>query len=307
MRREFLVNRIWDGLIPSLIVCVLSNFYGGVMAANNDERGRELGKIKSKWLEEISGMAASRKYPDTFWVQNDGESGLLYAINSSGKLIAFVSCSIKLKDLEDIAIGPGPRAGADFIYLGDIGDNDRERREIGVVRFVEPELSGERGEQIDVDEAEEFRLAYPDGPHDAEALFVDPKTGELFIVTKEKQRARLYSISADRLKDGDSSKLRAAGTLDVDEVSAGAISPDGRRIILRREARGWLWKRDGNESVPEALRRKPETIPVLGKRQGPNGEAICFGPDSNSYFTVSEGDKQPLYEFALPSSAAGKR
>ena len=28
-------------------------------------------------------------------------------------------------------------------------------------------------------------FVYPDGPHDAEALIVDPSSGELFIVTKE--------------------------------------------------------------------------------------------------------------------------
>ena len=36
---------------------------------------------------------------------------------------------------------------------------------------------------IDVEAAEEFRLTYPDGPHDAEAMFVDFAMGDLFIVT----------------------------------------------------------------------------------------------------------------------------
>ena len=69
------------------------------------------------------------------------------------------------------------------------------------MRFAEPDLAGQRGQQLDVEEAEEFRLSYPDGPHDAEALLVDPVTGDLFIVTKEKQRARVYTVAADGLKD----------------------------------------------------------------------------------------------------------
>ena len=38
---------------------------------------------------------------------------------------------------------------------------------------------------------------------------------------------------------------------------------------------------------------------MLGKRQGPNGESICFSADGDSYFTVSEGKKQAIYRVRL--------
>ena len=56
-------------------------------------------------------MAASRLNPGVLWLHNDGESGELFAVNTSGKLVAFVKCRARMKDLEEIAIGPGPQRG----------------------------------------------------------------------------------------------------------------------------------------------------------------------------------------------------
>ena len=207
-----------------------------------------------KALREISGVAASRQNPDILWVHNDGKGGdsrLVFAVSTSGKLAALVGFPIKVDDLEDIAIGPGPKTGADYLYLGDIGDNDERRGEIRVVRFAEPQVSEARGGQIEVEAAEEFRLTYPDGPHNAEALIVDPLNGDLFIVTKENRNARLFTCPASRLEDKVVAKLKFLRSLDIHRVSGGAIARDGSQIILRREDKGWLWNRGRNQSVAE--------------------------------------------------------
>ena len=70
-------------------------------------------------------------------------------------------------DWEDIAIR------GRTLYIGDIGDNLAQRPEIAVYRM--PETSTV---------AEKITLRYPDGPHDAEALLVDPRDGTIVIVTK---------------------------------------------------------------------------------------------------------------------------
>jgi hypothetical protein len=228
-------------------------------------------------------------------------------VSTSGELVALVSFPAAVVDTEDIAIGPGPIDGRDYLYVGDIGDNDDNRREIRVVRIAEPELSGGRGQQLRVEDAEVFRLAYPDGPRNAEALFIDSRDRMLCIVTKEDGGARLYTLPLDELSVERMAKLTIGGRPDVRQVSAGAISADGSRIILRREDQGWLWVRRDRESAAEALERKPKKVPVLGKRQGKNGEAICFAPDGETYFTVSEGKKQTLYQFDLPSAESDDR
>lgn len=302
MSRIIVMRRVAASLFLVFAALGVDSWREGSMARGADI-SHELGKVKVDELREISDVAASRRHADVLWLHNDGDSGQLFAVSTSGKLVAHVRCRAAVRDLEDIAIGPGPEKGVDYLYLGDIGDNDSRRREIRVVRFAEPDVSGPRGQQIDVDHAEEFRLVYPDGPHDAEALFVDPATADVFIVTKEKKGARVYSVAGGQLREAAVAALTKVGELDVEEVSAGAISPDGRRILLRREGQGWLWNRAANESVGDALAKKPIKVPVLGKRQGPNGESISFSANGDGYYTVSEGKKQSIYKFDLPALA----
>jgi hypothetical protein len=276
----------------------------GVKAAGDRDVSHALGEIKVKGLDEISGIAASGAYPETLWVIDDGATKSLFSVSIEGSLVAMATFAADIQDVEDIAIGPGPEAERDYLYLGDIGDNDSERRDIRVVRFAEPELADKKGQQFRMEDAEVFRLEYPDGPHDSEAMFVDPRDRVLCIVTKEKNSGRLYTASIDELSEDGRVTLTKAGKLDVEDVSAGAISAEGSRVLLRREDEGWLWERRDGESVAEALARKPKKVPVMGKRQGKNGEAACFAPDGQSYYTVSEGKNQPVYRFDLPPADA---
>jgi hypothetical protein len=287
-------------------------FYGSqamnvANAADERDISHALGEINVKSLTEISGMAASGTHSDTLWLINDGDAESLFAVSTSGSLVALVTFSGDVDDVEDVAIGPGPKAARDYLYLGDIGDNDSERRDVRVVRFAEPELTDERGQQIRVEDAETFRIAYPDGPHDAETLFVDSRDRVLCIVTKEDSRARLYTVPIDELSAGGRATLTKAGKLDVEKVSAGAISADGGYVLLRWEKQGWLWHRRDGESVADALQRNPTEVPVLGKRQGKNGEAVCFAPAGRRYFTVSEGKNATIYAFDLPDAGADER
>jgi hypothetical protein len=304
MRSKTLGYRSSIRLLLSLFFLGLAAGSNCAIAAEDAEVVRELGNIEVKKLNEISGLAASRQNRDVVWVHNDGNSRLVFAVNTSGKLAALVSWPDEIEDFEDIAIGPGPKAGTDHLYLGDIGDNREQRREIRVVRFVEPQLLGDSVRQIEVEAAEVFRLVYPDGAHNAEALIVDPMSGDLYIVTKEKRNARLFVCPAGQLEDNASVTLELICRLEIDGVSGGDIAPDGSLIILRREAQGWLWNRGNGQSVAAALQRPPQLIPVRGSRQGPNGEAVSFSPDGHRYFTVSEGKQQVICAFQLPEIGA---
>ena len=268
-----------------------------------DDISHEMGKIKAKSLLEISGIAASRKNPNVLWVHNDGDTKYLYAVTTTGSVVCQLATEVLVDDLEDMAIGPGLEKGVDYIYLGDIGDNDSKRPDVRVIRFAEPSLEAAQG-QPTAALGQVFRFAYPDGPHDAEALMVDPITGDVLIATKSKKESRVYRAAA--LKN-DFAKLELVAMLDVDNVSAGDISRDGSLIALRKEETGWLWERRSGESLQTALARKPRKIPVLGKNQGNNGESIAFAPDGRGYFTISEGRQGKIYLFDLPAEKADKR
>ena len=97
----------------------------------------EIGRLSNAKLTECSGVIASRQYPGTFWVHNDGggpKRQVLYAVSRTGQDRAeFRLLDTPLEDWEDIAIDD-----ARHIYIGDIGNNDAKRREIAVHRIDEP-------------------------------------------------------------------------------------------------------------------------------------------------------------------------
>ena len=81
--------------------------------------------------------------------------------------------------------GPGPKRGTSYLYLGDIGDNVSARDPIIVYRVAgtdQPPRTGAAGRWR---APRRSRCTTPSGPVDAESLFVDPKSGDLFIIDKE--------------------------------------------------------------------------------------------------------------------------
>jgi hypothetical protein len=264
-----------------------------------DDSGRELGTVDVKELSEISGLAASRQNPDVFWLHDDGDIKSVYAVRGSGELVARLALGEEAIDCEDMALGLGP-GGDEYLYFGDIGDNDEDRKSVRVLRLAEPKLSRSSPAQLDPEGLEILSLEYPDGPHDAETLLLDPVSGDVLIVTKEKRRAGVYRASLSNWSAASAVTLERLASMEVDSVSAGDISRDGRWILLRREDTGWLFERRGDEPIAEALRRKPKKVPVRGDGQKKNGEAVAFHPGSSGYYTISEGKRQPICFFELP-------
>lgn len=293
------MNRVSPTKLAALAVASVL-LVAGVCRSSAAGAERELGKVKVKGLNEISGMTASSQNQRLLWVSNDGDAGRLYAIRTDGQNAGELRLPVRVLDVEEIALGPGTEANTEYLYVGDVGDNDLRRFEVAVVRLKEPTI-GASADSLSVDAIEHFRLAYPDGPHNVEAMFVDPVSRAMFLVSKEPSRATLYSVPIVELKDRARVELKRVGRLAVDNVSGGAISRNGSWILLRREDRGWLWERRSGETVEAALQGAPQAIAVRGRRQGKNGEAITFCPDAKCYYTLSEGKKPAISEFSLPS------
>jgi hypothetical protein len=287
----------------TLAVLLASNLAQVSVAFDGSSAGQAIGRITAARLEEISGLAVSRQNPDMLWVHNDGQLKQVFVVRTNGKLVARVRIPVAIDDVEDIAIGPGTKSGIDYVYVGDIGDNDQDRREVRIVRFPEPDLSKITQQEISVEGVEAIRLLYPDGPHNAETLFVEHQTGDVYIATKEKSQTRLYRAAAGKLGGNLPVMLEFVTPISVAEVSAGTISRGGDLVLLRTEHRGWLWSRRPNESLAVALRRASKPVVVLADGQDANGEAVGFSPDGSSYYTVSEGKRQPIAVFSVPATS----
>jgi hypothetical protein len=261
-----------------------------------------------KELPEASGIVASTKNPDVLWLHNDsGDEPRLYAISTKGELLTTIKLgNATARDWEDIAYGPGPNKEITYLYVGDIGDNEAKRKDITVYRVEEPTVGGKSQKQSLASNnvtADVFTFRYPDGARDAEALLVDPRSGDIFIVTKRDKQARLYRAAAPHAT-GTTRTLEFVSTLPMTLITGGDIAHDGRSILLKDYLHVWHWTLGGKESVATALKRPGTRVTYMPEAQG---EAICFTAKDDGYYTVSEredgGASAPLLFYPRVRSA----
>jgi hypothetical protein len=264
--------------------------------------GVSQGIVNAGPLVEASGLTSSRNNDRVLWSLNDnGNAASIYAFDTQARHLATYELSGASNiDWEDIAIGPGPAAGVDYLYIGDIGGNIVPRSSVTIYRLPEPPVYLRQYISPVTRRPTNFTpitLTYPDGLHDAESLLVDPLTGDLFVATKEFSITRFYKATAAQLQAG-AGALTLARTIFFDQASGAAVSPTGREIIIRQENFARLYQRSPTQSIDQALGGPLIPIPVIGESVEPNGESVSFDAIGQHYFTISEGANQPLYRFS---------
>ena len=259
-------------------------------------------------VKESSGLAASRRNPGLFWTHNDSGGGpYLYAFDRAGRRRGvWLVEGAEARDWEDIAAGPGPEPGRSYLYVGDTGDNGGRRAEVVVYRVAEPEVSAADAESSRkspgrTEAAEAIRMKYPDGAHDAEALLVHPRTGDLYVVTKSVVGpAGVYRLAApDAASKGVGALKRVAEVslpgLFGGFITGGDISPDGRRVVLCDYLGAYEFAAPDERGGGFDAVWKQEPLAVdLGPRA--QGEAVCYGADGEAVYATSERSPVPLIE-----------
>jgi hypothetical protein len=259
------------------------------------------GTLQSPEIAEASGLAVSAENPGTLWINNDsGDSPRLFAVAPDGKLQGIYPVDgAAAIDWEDLALGPGPEAKTSYLYAADIGDNAGARPSVVVYRVPEPKVAGDGGTHP-LTGADTLTLTYPDGAHDAEALMVDPRSGEIYVVIKNLARggpAGIYRAPAD-LAAGSTTALTRVGEVALPRLpflgaaTAADIAADRRAIGIRTYGGVFLWPLGPKQTVVAALAGKPCRGPVPFEGQG---EALGIQPDDRGYFTVAEGPGAALH------------
>lgn len=256
--------------------------------------GQKVGTIQSALIKESSGLAASRKHPGVLWTHNDDGPACVYAMTAEGKHLGVYNLEgAKNRDWEDIAIGPGPEPNVDYIYVGEIGDNDSKHKSIRIYRVPEPAVDvNQTPVVVTVGGVETIEMTYPDGPRDAETLLLDPLTKDIYIVSKE-GTSKVYRAAYPQATTGKTT-LEQVAKLHWGMATAGDISPDGNEIIIRGYFAASLWLRPQNGPLWLAFKNNECSIPIIFESQG---EAICFDANGAGYFTTSEHKHQPIYYF----------
>ncbi|MFN6114174.1 MAG: hypothetical protein ACK47W_10595 [Bacteroidota bacterium] len=177
-----------------------------------------------------------------------------------------------------------------YLYVADIGDNSARRSSVTVYRIREPRLdTAQRGLRmaIPADSIERLTLRYPDGARDAEALLVDPRSGDIVIVTKRENRCRVYSVAAPHTGGSDRT-MRFEGELPLQLITGGDVSPNGSTIILKNYLYVRAWTRSSGSTLAAALTGSGTPLPSMPEGQG---EAIGFSADGSGYYTTSECER----------------
>lgn len=238
------------------------------------------GTFKSPRLRESSGVAVSRHHPGLLWTHNDsGDGPYLYATTLAGDdLGSFRITGAEAVDWEDLSLGRCPDRATDCLYIADTGDNLARRRHVTIYIVPEPERPATDARATDhapTAAAHAVRVRYPDRPHDVEAIWVEPG-GAVILVTKGTDGPILrYALTRSALL-GDSAVARLVDTLAIVPqpalarwVTGAAISPSGRRVVIRTYTELYFFRRQGIALLPEGG-------PCWLGLAEPQGEAVAF-------------------------------
>ncbi len=254
-------------------------------AVADDETGKKLFTIDDERITESSGLARSYNHKGVWWTINDsGDSARLFAVNAEGKVEAELTYGAEVRDVEAIGTGTDGK-----IYIADIGDNVRDQEKVRINVVNEPERLEDQRVKY-----RQYDFAYPDGPHNAEALLVEPKTNRLFIVTKEVPKGGIYSLPKGQEPSRDKvNKLTRLGDAPA-IVTDGTFTPDGKWMLLRDPVTivAWSW--------PGAKVRRSGALPLQ-----PTGESLAMGPDDTSVLVGSEGKASAVYQVPIPTKSSG--
>jgi hypothetical protein len=290
------------GFLLTLLVClgVLVGFPTHAQTVHGLQCGsfREVGRFSSPEIMECSGLVVSRKNPGILWVHNDsGDKARLFAVKEDGSLRGtFRLARADSEDWEDLALGPCRDSGKECLYVGDIGDNTKKRRNIQVYRVEEPTvpLDGPPVREK-LKGTKRFDCTYPDGPHDAEALFVDPGSGIPYLITKEQggSAASVYRFPGTSDLEKTITLEKVATLPGRSSVTGGDITQDGSVILLRDYFFAYGYFRPRRGGIPEAFDLPPSWVPLGMEAQG---ESLGFSPSGSEIYTASEGMDGPIHK-----------
>lgn len=234
-------------------------------------------------IVESSGLAASAVHDGVVYTHNDSDAGpVVYAVGPDGRTRAALTLrDAPARDWEAIAPGPDPD-GRPALFVGDIGDNILGWDDIRVMRFREPDelADGEVDFKL-------FRFRYADGKsRNAEALLVHPKTGRLYVVSKEDDGGAVYRAPAE-LKTGAVNLLRKVADAPA-TVTDGAFTTDGKHAVLR----GYFYA--------DIVDSEWDKVDKMSATWGMQGESVAATTDGEAMLFGSEGLGSSVYRVDLP-------
>jgi hypothetical protein len=252
------------------------------------QRFHRLGELANDEINESSGLAISRRAPNVFWTHNDsGDSPRIFAFDQKGKHLT--TCKLqgaRAIDWEDMA--SFCRGGKSWLLLADVGDNAADRPTCTLYLCEEP--AADEPQAV----ATPIVFRYEDGPHNCEAVAVDPSRGQILLAAKVfSTQCKVYELTLPVQPSTEVAVARAIATVPVPLATSMDISTDGRRAVILTYADAFQFERRDDESWQQAFGRPPTQLAMPARRQG---EAICYAADGETLYLTSESRPCPFWE-----------
>jgi hypothetical protein len=239
-------------------------------------------------LHELSGLAET---PTGYVAINDGNDDpsltRIYYLDRRCAIVRSVGYPTPPRDPEDLAID-----SSGGLWVADTGDDLLAPTHRSTVALWRLEPDGTRPTL--------YRLRYPDGPHDAEALVVTAD-GLPVIITKEPSGAAGVYVPGGDLVAGDKDGValtlagqftpQATGTANPlgamgnNMVTGAAFASDGRHVVVRTYSDAYEFEAP-NGDVVKALTTGTPTVTALPGE--PQGEAIAYSRKGTVFLTASD-------------------
>jgi hypothetical protein len=278
-----------------------------------------LGFLENLSVDELSGLACSRRRDDLLWGVNDsGGDAVLFAIGTDGKDRGSVqvkgAINFDWESLDSLVLD-----GVPYLMISDAGDNLALRPAITFYFVPEPVLQGARfPTHTEVAPAFVLRARLEGGPEDVEAVAFDPRSRRILLLSKRAVPPVLYAIDfepqheeamaldhlllARRMTPVRGIPQPTPLDLAIDpENGAGSarptamdVSADGLRAVVFTYKEAYLFERTPGESWAHAFAQLPRRIRTPTVKAM---EAGAFARDGRSLYMSSEYLPTPLFRF----------
>ncbi|GIH13749.1 hypothetical protein [Rugosimonospora africana] len=244
-----------------------------------------------KQLTSLVGLTATASGYAVVDKPNNGALSLrIYQMNGSCQRttpIIYSGGSGEARDPRDIQLSSD---GKNY-WVADTGDDlqNPERPTIGLWKIPVNKSKGTL-----------YHFTFPqgDGPYDADALLIGSDNSPVFVTHPLTGPAGIYVPTAAPNPSGDSVALKKAGTFTPQKtgtanklgppggmvVTGGAVSPDGKKVVLRTFSDAYEWDVIGGDIAKTLTTGTPRITPLPNEDQG---EAITYSHDGKYFLTVS--------------------
>ncbi|MEA3521687.1 MAG: hypothetical protein U9R50_01795 [Campylobacterota bacterium] len=241
-------------------------------------------KIKTKKLDEASGLLVSKKYPDVIWSHNDsGDKPRLYALDA--KTLKLIK-KIKVKkanhiDWEDMTYHRGN------IVIGDFGNNKNKRDDLTLYTIEEPNPYKDKKVKIIAKQkfifSDQKKSRLKRKNFDCEAMF--SFNNELFLLTKHRadSNTTLYQLK------GDLAQKLLQYSLDDRVTSADS---DGKKLVILTRRSLYLLEPRVEDAIIFDVPMKRIELDDAGQIEGValDGERVHVVSEEGNLYTLHVKD-----------------